>query len=198
MVMKISQAQYVTSAVDKSSLIDDGRAQFAFVGRSNVGKSSLINRLVGQKRLAKTSSTPGLTKMVNYFLVNNQFYFVDLPGYGFAKTNHANKKSWASVIEQYLTFNQNLRVVFVLLDLRHSPTQLDKDMIEFLLFHAIPFKIIATKADKLAKSKIPQACSAMAKQLGIRPQLISPLSSESGYGIDKLLEFIGGNLEAGL
>ena len=97
-----------------------------------------------------------------------------------------------------MTFNQNLRVVFVLLDLRHSPTQLDKDMIEFLLFHAIPFKIIATKADKLAKSKIPQACSAMAKQLGIRPQLISPLSSENGYGIDKLLEFIGGNLEAGL
>ncbi len=196
--MKIIQAEYITSAVDQKGLIDDGKSQFAFVGRSNVGKSSLINCLVGQKRLAKTSSTPGLTKMVNYFLINDQFYFVDLPGYGYAKTNHANKKTWASVIETYLIDNQNLRTVFVLLDLRHNPTQLDKEMINFLVFHSIPFKIIATKTDKIAKSKIPQATAKLAKELALRQELISAVSSENGYGIDKLLEFVESNLEAGL
>lgn len=196
--MKITQAEYTTSAVDQKGLVDDGKCQFAFVGRSNVGKSSLINCLVGKKRLAKTSSTPGLTKMVNYFLINNQFYFVDLPGYGFAKTNHTNKKTWASVIETYLTCNQNLRTVFVLLDLRHNPTQLDKDMINFLVFHSIPFKIIATKADKIAKSKIPQASAKLAKELALRQEMISAVSSENGFGIDKLLEFVESNLEAGL
>ena len=195
--MKIIQAEYITSAVDQKGLIDDGKSQFAFVGRSNVGKSSLINCLVGQKRLAKTSSTPGLTKMVNYFLINDQFYFVDLPGYGYAKTNHANKKTWASVIETYLTCNQNLRTVFVLLDLRHNPTQLDKDMINFLVFHSIPFKIIATKADKIAKSKIPQASAKLAKELALRQELISTVSSENGFGIKQLLEFVESNLEAG-
>lgn len=196
--MKIIQAEYITSAVDQKGLIDDGKSQFAFVGRSNVGKSSLINCLVGQKRLAKTSSTPGLTKMVNYFLINDQFYFVDLPGYGYAKTNHANKKTWASVIETYLIDNQNLRTVFVLLDLRHNPTQLDKEMINFLVFHSIPFKIIATKADKIAKSKIPQASAKLAKELALRQEMISAISSENGYGVKQLLEFVESNLEAGL
>lgn len=196
--MKIIQAEYITSAVDQKGLIDDGKSQFAFVGRSNVGKSSLINCLVNQKRLAKTSSTPGLTKMVNYFLINDQFYFVDLPGYGYAKTNHANKKTWASVIETYLIDNQNLRTVFVLLDLRHNPTQLDKEMINFLVFHSIPFKIIATKADKIAKSKIPQASAKLAKELALRQEMISAISSENGYGVKQLLEFVESNLEAGL
>lgn len=196
--MKIIQAEYITSAVDQKGLIDDGKSQFAFVGRSNVGKSSLINCLVGQKRLAKTSSTPGLTKMVNYFLINDQFYFVDLPGYGYAKTNHANKKTWASVIETYLIDNQNLRTIFVLLDLRHNPTQLDKEMINFLVFHSIPFKIIATKADKIAKSKIPQASAKLAKELALRQEMISAISSENGYGVKQLLEFVESNLEAGL
>ena len=196
--MKIIQAEYITSAVDQKGLIDDGKSQFAFVGRSNVGKSSLINCLVGQKRLAKTSSTPGLTKMVNYFLINDQFYFVDLPGYGYAKTKHANKKTWASVIETYLIDNQNLRTVFVLLDLRHNPTQLDKEMINFLVFHSIPFKIIATKADKIAKSKIPQASAKLAKELALRQEMISAISSENGYGVKQLLEFVESNLEAGL
>lgn len=196
--MKIIQAEYITSAVDQKGLIDDGKSQFAFVGRSNVGKSSLINCLVGQKRLAKTSSTPGLTKMVNYFLINDQFYFVDLPGYGYAKTNHANKKTWASVIETYLIDNQNLRTIFVLLDLRHNPTQLDKEMINFLVFHSIPFKIIATKADKIAKSKIPQASTKLAKELALRQEMISAISSENGYGVKQLLEFVESNLEAGL
>lgn len=135
--------------------------------------------------------------MVNYFLINNQFYFVDLPGYGYAKTNHANKKTWASVIETYLTCNQNLRTVFVLLDLRHNPTQLDKDMINFLVFHSIPFKIIATKADKIAKSKIPQASAKLAKELALRQEMISAVSSENGFGIKQLLEFVESNLEAG-
>lgn len=194
--MKINQAKYTTSAVDKNGLVNDGLIQFAFVGRSNVGKSSLINSLVNQKKLAKTSSTPGLTKMVNYFLINNEFYFVDLPGYGFAKTNNANKKSWASVIESYLLDNPDLRTVFVLIDIRHAPTQLDKDMIKFLVYNSIPFKIIATKADKIAKSKIGQATANLAKELNLRSEMIKAISSQNNFGIKELLEFIESNFKA--
>lgn len=194
--MKIIEAKYITSAVDKKGIIADGKAQFAFVGRSNVGKSSLINRLVGQKRLAKTSSTPGLTKMVNYFLINESFYFVDLPGYGFAKTNKANKNMWAEVIGDYLAENANLKCVFVLLDIRLSPTELDRQMLKFLSSYGISFKILLTKVDKLAKSKVFQALCKISKELGLRQELFSAVSAENGFGIQNLLDFIDGKLEA--
>ena len=106
--------------------------EFAFVGRSNVGKSSLINALTGVKNLAKTSSTPGLTKMINYFLINNSFKFVDLPGYGYAKTGQKHIANWAGLMEKYLLNSELLRTVFVLIDSRHEPSELDKMMIEFL------------------------------------------------------------------
>lgn len=194
--MNIVNAVYFTSAVDRTGLVADEKAQFAFVGRSNVGKSSLINRLVNQKRLAKTSSTPGLTKMVNYFLVNNNFYFVDLPGYGFAKTSHKSKTIWAEVINAYLSNNKNLLCVFVLLDIRHKPSALDGAMIKYLLACGISFKIVLTKADKIAKSKIFQAVQSIAKQIGIRSEACVAVSAENGYGIENLLQFIEGKLEA--
>lgn len=190
MNMKVTSARYLTSVVDKSKILRDDQTEIAFVGRSNVGKSSLINSLVGQKGLAKTSSTPGLTKMINYFVINENFRIVDLPGYGYAKTGHKHIANWAGLMEEYLLGSQSLKSVFVLLDCRIKPTDLDRMMLEFLNSYHIPFVVVVTKVDKLAKSKIPQAVSAIAKELGIRKEMIFAYSSENSFGKEKLLEYI--------
>lgn len=174
----------------------DDVPEFAFVGRSNVGKSSLINMLVGQKHLAKTSSTPGLTKMVNYFDINDQFRFVDLPGYGFAKVGKGQLNVWAGLMGEYLTLSPSLETVFVLVDVRHEPSELDKQMLEFLIYNKIPFIVLATKADKLSKVRQAQAVTTIANTLRIRKELIILTSSESGLGKDKVLQYIGNKLEA--
>lgn len=188
--MKIVSAKYLTSVVSEKDILNDELLEFAFVGRSNVGKSSLINALTGVKNLAKTSSTPGLTKMINYFLINNSFKFVDLPGYGYAKTGQKHIANWAGLMEKYLLNSTLLKTVFVLVDSRHEPSELDKMMIEFLNHYQIPYMLIATKVDKLAKSKIPQNLSKIAKTLGVRRELILPFSSETLFGKDKILDYI--------
>lgn len=188
--MKITNARYLTSVVEEKKILNDDMIEFAFVGRSNVGKSSLINSLTGQKNLAKTSSTPGLTKMINYFVVNELFRIVDLPGYGYAKTGHKHIANWAGLMEKYLIKSPNLKTVFVLVDCRHKPNELDQMMLEFLNSYQIPYIVIATKVDKIAKSKVPQACNAIAKELGIRKEMVMAYSSENGFGKDKLLEYI--------
>ncbi len=188
--MKIISAKYLTSVVNEKNILKDDMVEFAFVGRSNVGKSSLINSLCGQKNLAKTSSTPGLTKMINYFVVNDKFRIVDLPGYGYAKTGHKHIANWAGLMEKYLTLSQSLKTVFVLVDCRHEPSELDKMMIEFLNVYQIPYMVVATKVDKLAKSKIPQACNMISKTLGVRKELVQGYSSENGFGREKILEYI--------
>ena len=193
--MNITSAQYLTSVVKSKEILQDDMIEFAFVGRSNVGKSSLINCITNQKNLAKTSSTPGLTKMINYFVINNLFRIVDLPGYGYAKTGHKHIANWAGLMEDYLLNSPNIKTVFVLLDCRHKPNELDKMMLEFLNTYQIPFVVVATKVDKLAKSKIPQACAAIAKELGIRREVIFAFSSENGFGKDKLLDYIEGIVE---
>lgn len=195
MNMKILSAIYKTSVVKKEDLIKDDFFQFAFVGRSNVGKSSFINKLVNQNRLAKTSSTPGLTKMINYFFINEKFYFVDLPGYGFAKTDNKNKMVWADVIEKYLYPNEKLLTVFVLVDIRHLPSLQDKKMIEFLTFYNIPYKIIATKADKLSKCQISKSMELISKDLKIRKEMITAVSNQNGQGIENVLNFIQAQIE---
>ena len=189
--MKIKSAKYITSVVDEKNILKDDMVEFAFVGRSNVGKSSLINCLCGQKNLAKTSSTPGLTKMINYFLVNDAFRIVDLPGYGYAKTGQKHIANWAGLMEKYLTLSPNLKTVFVLVDCRHEPNDLDKMMLEFLNYHQIPYMIVATKVDKIAKSKIPQALAKIAKTLGVRKEIVQGFSVESGFGKEQILDYIG-------
>ena len=189
--MKITNAKYITSVVDENKLILDETPEITFVGRSNVGKSSLINNLVGIKKLAKTSSTPGLTKMVNYFDINNgQIRFVDLPGYGFAKVQRSHKNLWSSLMESYLCLSKSLRLVFVLVDIRLEPSALDKMMISFLLQENIPFAVIATKADKLSKAGINKSLSVISNALNVRKEMIFVHSSTSSLGKEKILEFI--------
>lgn len=187
--MIIKSASYLTSVVSKDKILREG-VDFAFVGRSNVGKSSLINSLVNQKKLCKTSSLPGRTRMINYFEINNQFRFVDLPGYGYAKAGKENKLIWANIMEDYLLNTNCLKRVFMLIDCRIEPTELDKRMAKFLYFNQIPFSIIATKVDKLPKTKIPTYIQKCASALSVGNANILPYSSETAYNREKVLEIV--------
>lgn len=189
--MLIKQAVYLTSVVDKKNLIDDEKPEFAFVGRSNVGKSSIINNLTGKKNLAKTSSTPGHTRMINYFNINNgEFRFVDLPGYGFHKAGKKNQNMWADLIEDYLLNSECLKTVFMLVDSKIVPTRLDQVMCKFLIETGRNFMVIATKADKLSKAKQQQAKKQIASTLGIREDIIVFHSSENSQGKEQILNYI--------
>lgn len=194
--MNIKSAVYKTSVVSEDKILYDGMPEFAFVGRSNVGKSSLINNLTNNKNLAKASSTPGKTKMINYFVINNQFKFVDLPGYGFAKVGKSHLNIWSSLIDVYLKHSNDLQTVFVLLDIRHIPSEQDRQMIEYLDYNNLPFMVIATKADKIAKSKIKAYLDVIVKTLNIRQEMIIVSSSQTGFGKDKILNYIENKLEA--
>ena len=184
--MEIKNAKYLTSVVNAKDILTDGE-DFAFVGRSNVGKSSLINSLLNQK-LARTSSEPGRTRMINYFLVNDKIRFVDLPGYGFHKAGKQNEKMWEQLMEDYLSSSQSLKRVFMLVDIRHNPTALDVQMLTYLTYTGRPFTIIATKADKIAKSKVSAYVSKIAKILKITANNIIPYSSETKLNKDKILQ----------
>ena len=188
--MKIEKAEFKTSVVNRKDILATGMPEFAFVGRSNVGKSSIINNLTGVKGLAKTSSMPGLTKMVNYFLINDKFYFVDLPGYGYAKTSKEHQGVWSSLIGDYLLSSEDLKMIFLLLDIRRVPSDLDKIMIDFMLQNSLPFTIIATKADKVSAMVQKVAVEKIAQELGMRKELIFVHSSNNSIGKEKLLEYI--------
>lgn len=192
--MKISKATYKTSVVSKENLLDD-KLEFAFVGRSNVGKSSFINSLTGRKNLAKTSSLPGRTRMINYFDINDSFYFVDLPGYGYHKAGKKNELIWAKLMEQYLSSSTALKRVFMLVDIRHKPTELDERMLKYLSYEGLPFCIVATKCDKIAKSKISAYIDIIAKTLHVTKNNIIAYSSENAMGKDKILEVFENDLE---
>ena len=183
--MKIISAEYLTSVVSKDKLLED-KIEFAFVGRSNVGKSSFINSLCGKKNLAKTSSMPGRTRMINYFLVNKDLFFVDLPGYGYHQAGKKNELLWAKLMEEYLSSSSMLKRVFMLVDIRHKPSELDERMLKYLTYEGLPFCIVATKCDKIAKSKISAYMDIIAKTLHITKNNIVPYSSENGFGKDKI------------
>lgn len=151
--MIIKQAEFVISASKISQCPPADRAEFAFIGRSNVGKSSLINMLTNRKSLAKTSSTPGKTQLINHFIINNEWYLVDLPGYGYARVSQKDRENWQKMIKNYLLHRENLLTVFVLIDSRHEPQKIDLEFINFLGENSVPLQIIFTKTDKQNNTK---------------------------------------------
>ena len=192
--MDIRSAKFVTSATNCNKMMDSGLPEIAFVGRSNVGKSSLINMLTKQKKLCKTGATPGRTRLINYFLINDSFNLVDLPGYGFAKASKTEVDGWQGMIEPYLVENEALKCVCMLVDSRIEPTAQDKQMLKFLNYYQIPFIIIATKCDKFGKSQIKPQAQKIANYLGVGKDNVFPSSSETGYGrleiLSKLDQFL--------
>jgi GTP-binding protein len=149
--MEITKAEYLISSPNVELCPKPDRPEYAFIGRSNVGKSSLINMITGQSKLAKTSNSPGKTQMINHFMINKSFYFVDLPGYGFAKVSQGQRAKWEKMISNYLQQRTNLMTVFVLIDSRHEPQNLDLEFLRKLGAWGIPFNIIFTKADKVTQ-----------------------------------------------
>lgn len=163
--MKIKEAKFKTSAIKLSDVPKD-LPEIVFAGKSNVGKSSLINFLVNQKKLAITSSSPGRTRLVNYFLINNKFYFVDLPGYGYSKSGKEAEQKYSSLIEQFLNGSKNIKHVFILIDVRHGVTENDKILVNFC-YGRLPFSIICTKADKLSKANANLSRIKIANEFGM-------------------------------
>lgn len=194
--MIIRKAVFVKSARDIEGMLGEGAPEFAMCGRSNVGKSSLINMLCGA-RLAKTSKDPGHTRLINYFSLNDgEVMLVDLPGYGYARVSKEEKERWGAMIEDYLKNGVNLRGVFLLLDIRHEPSQDDITMINYLHSTATPYAILATKADKLSRSQTNNAKLALAKSLRVGVADIIAVSSVTGAGKEQILERIERILQA--
>lgn len=187
---KIKNAEFVMSFVNKEKPPVQTTMEIAMVGRSNVGKSSLINCICNNNKLARTSSTPGKTRQINFFSVNKgEFYLVDLPGYGFAKAPKTEKAAWGELMESYLSSGR-LTHIFLLLDIRHEPTEEDKQMFAWIVYYGIPFTVIATKADKIARSKQKQTANRIAKAVGAPPYGIA-FSSETNTGREEITARIG-------
>lgn len=188
--MKIKQAEFVKSAVyEKDYPMELNNMEFAFVGRSNVGKSSLINSITGRKKLAKTSKTPGRTQLINYFKVNNEFYIVDLPGYGFAKVPKEMKAEWGKTMERYVASNRK-KLVFVLLDIRRIPSEEDMEMLVWLDHHDIPFKIIFTKMDKVSNNEKFKCLKDIKKKVEFHNDDVFFHSSLNDTGKEDILNYI--------
>lgn len=186
--MEINSAVFVTSLPKYGSFLGKGLPQIAVAGKSNVGKSSLINALCRRKNLAKTSGTPGKTRLINVFLLNETLHLIDLPGYGYAKVSKSEKERWGAMMEEYFSQSQDLKVMLQLVDIRHEPTRDDVQMVNFLRDSGIPFVVAATKADKLSKAQRQRAVHLVARTLAVQPWEIIPWSSETGEGRDQLLK----------
>ena len=192
MAAKPRSATFIKGAVKWTHLPDDGRPEVAFIGRSNVGKSSLLNALVGRKALARTSGTPGKTQQFNYYLVDDAVYFVDLPGYGYAKISRDQREKWGRFIGAYLTEREPLRLVFHLVDSRHEPTRLDRDVMEVMRGGRVPYVIVLTKVDKLSgnertksERRVKDVLAGYAMEV---PVILT--SAKAGRNIDELWEWI--------
>lgn len=184
----IKNMTFETSVFSKDKLLNTDKIQIILVGKSNVGKSSFINSLACQKRLAKVGNTPGKTKCLNYYNVDDRFYIVDLPGYGYSTMSKTEKDNIAKLIDAYLSSN-NVTHIFFLMDIRHNATKDDKLMYEYLLSYNIPFTIIANKADKIAKTKVNDYVSNLTKTLFAKEEII-PFSSENKLNIDLIENII--------
>ncbi len=193
--MKIKKAKFLLSQSKFGTFPQQGMPEIAMAGKSNVGKSSLINSLTRHSKLARTSSEPGKTRLVNYYQINDDFLLVDLPGYGFARAPKSEQEKWAQMIEGYLTGSQQLRHVFHLVDIRHAPTREDQMMTEYLRHYDIPFTVVATKADKLSKAQRGRSIPVICRTLVVQPWEVMTYSSEDLTGrealLDKLDEILG-------
>lgn len=190
--MRITSAEFVLGVANLRQLPKEEIREVAFLGRSNVGKSSLINKLCGRKALARKSTEPGKTRELNYYLVNKAFYFVDLPGYGYAKAPEHIRSSWGNLIEKYLKTRRQVALVVQLVDSRHEPTPLDMMMIGWLEYYHISFVVVLTKADKLPRSKMPNYLRA-AKTTFASFEFckdVIPFSSITGDGRHELMQII--------
>lgn len=191
--MEIKKSEFVISAPTVSKCPKDDKPEYAFIGRSNVGKSSLINMLCNHKGLAKTSATPGKTLLINHFIINNEWYLVDLPGYGFAKRSKTVQQKLEQMIASYILQRKQLINVFILIDIRHEQQKIDREFIDWLGESNVPFTIVFTKADKLGPGKAKQNAQKWLEQLKDRWETLPPYyitSSEKKLGREELLAYI--------
>ena len=192
--MKIKNVDLEIVCVITSKLPETDKVEIAFAGKSNVGKSSLINALVNRKALARTSATPGKTQTINFYNINDEMYLVDLPGYGYAKVSESEKEKWGKLIERYLHTSQQLKAVFLLIDIRHDPSANDRMMYEWIVEMGYKPIIIATKLDKLKRSQVQKNVKAIKEGLGVLPgTIIIPFSSETKQGRDEIWDLVENN-----
>lgn len=199
--MEIKTSEFTLSSPNVEKCPQDNKPEYAFIGRSNVGKSSLINMICNHKGLAKTSSTPGKTLLINHFLINREWYLVDLPGYGFAKRSKSMQQKIDNMISSYILMREQLVNVFVLIDIRHAPQKIDLEFINWLGASGIPFSIVFTKSDKLSNLKATENVKSYMEKLSETWEELPPYfitSSEKKSGRDELLDYIDGiNKEIG-
>lgn len=188
--MEIKTAEFITSMAQYGAFAGRGLPQIAVAGKSNVGKSSLINRLCRRNKLARTSATPGKTRLINVFLLNESIHLIDLPGYGFAKVDKKEKARWGVMMQDYFDQAEELRHVLCLVDIRHEPTEDDKQMNAFLRQMGIPFTVIATKADKISRGARQKQLAPICRALLVQPWEVICFSSEDGTGRDEVLALI--------
>jgi GTP-binding protein len=190
--MNFKTAKFITGAPNLGACPEPTLPEFCFAGRSNVGKSSLINKLTNKRRLARTSNTPGKTQQMNYYKIDEKLFIVDLPGFGFAKVPQKERERWGKDIQHYLLKRDTLRLILHLVDSRHPPTQLDEDFFFWMASNGMPFSVILTKADKLSNNKLAQSKQRVInilREMNIEVPVI-PCSAESGRGIDELKSLI--------
>jgi GTP-binding protein len=190
MSFKVKNAAYVKSVFNLSDLPKNQFPEIAFAGRSNVGKSSVLNKLANIRNLAKISSTPGKTRQINFFLINKNIYFVDLPGYGYAKASKSIKKSWGGLIEEYIKKSQNLKGVVLLLDVRHPPFETDLQLMEWLDFYQRKKLVVLTKTDKLSRSLLFTNIKNTSEILNLNSDSLTLFSAKTGEGKEKILNWI--------
>lgn len=189
--MNYNQVEFLTSYGTLSQIPESSKPEIVFAGRSNVGKSSMLNKIFNRKSLARVSATPGKTATINVF-TSDVLHFIDLPGYGYAKVSTGEKRRWADLIEGYLNGDRDIRVIFSLIDIRHKPTNDDLMMFDYLIDNEFPFVIVLTKADKLSKAQMAKRLEELQTEIPYADQItIIPFSSQTGIGVDEVKEIIG-------
>ncbi|MCH7666831.1 MAG: YihA family ribosome biogenesis GTP-binding protein [Acidobacteria bacterium] len=188
--MRVKSAQYLLSAVRSEDFLDGGCPQIAFVGRSNVGKSTLLNRLVGRHSLARISSNPGRTRAINYFEINSRFYFVDLPGYGYAKVSKKERESWGRLMASYFEMASGSAMVIQLVDAKVGATELDRQSAQYLRSVGVDPVVVATKADRLKRGKLEAALASVRRDLGLPDSIVIPFEAPSGNGAKQIWKSI--------